>query len=672
MMLQDMIAAGGSTVRDPGVSQSFLKGTHSHLGSFDVEVVMPAKTRHLRTQTLAEGEVLQKDPALGDTSVLVCATMYNEPVDLFLQTLEGMAASIGHLRASNDGAQPNNIVLVFLVDGADKLHPSTREEMQRRGLLPRMEGPYPDDGGMTVHESVLLPVGPEGNARVMVAMKHMNGGKLDSHRWVLRSIAPGLNPMCWLQIDTGNVPSLATLSEISRLFAEDPSVAAVVPRVEVEPRGSNLNPLYLFQHVDFLWSRLLRLPAMDVMGYVDIVPGQMSATRWEWFNRDSGDGKTVADRYLEGLHATKPHDIVRFLTEDALIGFELMCAEGSDLRVVTSYRAMSQVEPCDTLPALLKQRRRWMNGGAVSTLYQAVNLKRYWKASNSGWFRKSRVCAVALWTAFTMLLALAFTPAAILGLVSLDASLVTALPAAAVAPYLLLVGIAAVCLVLPAVIAATPYLSRLTQQQTGIMLSAAGISTLLLFGISAIKIGLAAAFTIILPLTLVFLAVGAILGRRTLRVVLRSVWSLVFVMLPMGLMIQVYAVFNLHDATWGTKGISKLHASKADVDPASVTRGLRRFRNAVLAGFVAVAGLLALSFLEVPAFVLPVIGGVIALQILAYLPAVLKALTVRFGPVTDWFARVRAHRTVKEVFALRDRLGAGFAFRAPDDQGAAA
>ncbi|WP_310620750.1 glycosyltransferase family protein [Flexibacterium corallicola] len=607
-------------------NRNLLKGQFSRLGSFDVEVKEETKATLLRTQTLANEEIPYKDPDIGDVSVLACVTMYNEPSNLFEQTLEGMVASISYLGTSPATPKPENIILVFVVDGASKLAPSTRSFMKERGLLPEDEEIYPDDGGMTLYESVISHKDTSKNIWVSVALKHSNGGKLDSHRWILRSLAPGFSPLCWVQVDVGCVPSHEALEEISEQFTQDPTIAAVIPRVEVEPVGSMLDPLYAYQHIYFLLSYMVRLPALDVMGSIDLVPGQMSAMRWELFNQHTEDGHTVADRYLEGLYATSPYDIIRFTAEDALIGFELLCAERSDLRLETTYSAMSQVEPCEDLMTLLKQRRRWINGGILSKFYQVSHLPRYWRASHAKLDRKLRVTLTTLWMTFTSVLGLVVGPALIAGLVSFDILTAESFPTAIADPILLAVGLAALLLALPAVAAATPYIKRLTPRQVRVLMSAATLGNFALIAFSAFKLGLYTMLLTTMPMVLIFVGIGLLLGKRTLFVVLRSVWSYLFVLLPFNIMLQVYSVFNLHDASWGTKGIDKLQAKKIKVHPSVVASRLKRFRNIMLLGYTLTTILFASLIVVAPHAVIPLLALAGVLQILSYLPAVTKAV----------------------------------------------
>ncbi|WP_310620627.1 glycosyltransferase family 2 protein [Flexibacterium corallicola] len=606
----------------------FLKGKYSDLGSFDVEVLGRTEATFVQSTTLFEGEVVSKTPEAGKTNVLACVTMYNEPSDLFEQTLSGLAASIKHLQLSNDAIKSENIIIVFIVDGATKLHHSTRQMMVDRGLLPDNEVDYSAQNALTLYESVLTLEASCASLRIITSIKHTNGGKLDSHRWILRSIAPGIDPVCWLQIDVGNVPNPESLLEISKIFDKDPTIAAVVPRVELEPVGSIFDPLYAYQHADFIMSRLVRLPSLDILGYIDMIPGQMSATRWELFNQKTETGQTVADRYLEGLQATAPYDIIRFLTEDALIGFELMCSEKNSLRVVSSYKAMSQVEPCNTLETLLKQRKRWINGGSMSTWYQAVNLMRYWRASKAKLHRKLRFTFIALWTVLTSFLALIIGPAAIVGILALDISAAESLPAGATDPMLIIIGIAALCLVLPASLATTPYIARVKPLQVRTMLTFAAIGNIVLIGVSTFKLGLWAVLFATLPMVFLFIILGLILGRRTLRVVLRSVWSFVFLLLPVNLMLQIYAIFNLNNASWGTKGVNKPQSTMDDVKPEIVERQLRRFRDVALIGYCLLSSLLAVMIVAEPSYVIPIFVLVGTVQLLAYLAAITKALQV--------------------------------------------
>lgn len=557
------------------------------------------------------------------TELLICVTLYNESAELLATSLDSFGRCLDHMRAAGEADLAARTALCVIADGDSRMADDSRAMAVARGFMEAELPRAPDDEHMTVLRADVRGPGHRAEPdapRVYLGMKHRNLGKLDSHWWFFRKFAAACQPTLCVQTDAGTLLSDSALLEMWRIAHRDPSVGAIAPRIEVQPPHRRKDLLWSYQHGEFLLSRLISWPAEANLGYMTCVPGQLCALRWTALAAAGPDGRSALDRYFDGLSAEQPFETTRFLAEDRVLGFELMAGSRGDYHIHYAVDCVAETEACETLADLLKQRRRWINGAFTCRAYVQANLGRYLRTSTSGWWRKLRTVftggfALSLsnaWEWFSPLLLLTSLAGALRGAASLAARV--GWPACGVYGILASLWLAPSLLVLSGR-AHKVREADLQRLLGGTVLGSVGmlvLGALALPGVVLCGLALALAF---LPANALLNATALGKGVRTRY--LRTSAQYLLLSLPLSFALTLYAITNLHDASWGTKGLNKLQLG--GIDDASLERrerAFRRFRRGVVGTWIASNGLVVAGCLLWGAWVLFAVSNFLLLWML--------------------------------------------------------
>ncbi|OJA08104.1 chitin synthase 2 [Rhizopogon vesiculosus] len=150
-----------------------------------------------------------------------------------------------------------------------------------------------------------------------------------------------------------------------------------------------MSPLAASQNFEYKMSNILDKPLESVFGYISVLPGAFSAYRYKAL-LNGPDGKGPLASYFKGetLHgggATGAGLFERnmYLAEDRILCFEIVTKkrEGWILKYVKSAKAATDVPT--TVPEFISQRRRWLNGSLFASFHSTIFFYRIWTSGQN-------------------------------------------------------------------------------------------------------------------------------------------------------------------------------------------------------------------------------------------------------------------------------------------------
>ncbi|KAJ3072201.1 Chitin synthase, class 2 [Podochytrium sp. JEL0797] len=340
------------------------------------------------------------------TRLAVVATMYNEDDVLFSKSMSAIMDNIAYLCSGNClGWGPDSwkdIVVVIVSDGRAKVNQKTLDVLSVMGCymdgLPRASVNGKPVTGHFFEFSTQVRVDKNLVARfaddpakhqnivpvqTLFLLKEKNAKKINSHRWFFSAVCDQLDPDVCILIDVGTKPTKQSFYHLMRAFERDPNVAGACGEIAAElgPYMKNvLNPIVAVQNFEYKMSNILDKPLESVFGYISVLPGAFSAYR---FKALKGEPLKC---YFKGEqpHGTNVSEANMYLAEDRILCFELVMRSDSQnvLKYVKSAKAETDVP--SEFHDLIKQRRRWLNGSFFASVHAILNTGRIFKSGHTG------------------------------------------------------------------------------------------------------------------------------------------------------------------------------------------------------------------------------------------------------------------------------------------------
>lgn len=347
-----------------------------------------------------------------ETELFIVMTMYNEDEVLFVKTMNAVIKNIAHLCGRNKSKMwgPEGwkkIVVCVVSDGRNKVNKRTLQVLNLMGCY--QEGIAKDSVGgkdVTAHiyeytTSVIVTDTGEVSKgscpiQVLFCLKEQNKKKLNSHRWFFNAFAPLLKPNVCVLLDVGTKPTGTSIYELWKCFDKHSNVGGACGEICVDVgRGCGLllsSPLAASQNFEYKMSNILDKPLESVFGYISVLPGAFSAYRYRAL-LNGPDGKGPLASYFKGetMHGAGSDaglfERNMYLAEDRILCFEIVTKkrEGWILKYVKSAKASTDVPT--TVPEFISQRRRWLNGSLFASIHATVFFFRIW-SSGQNFFRK--------------------------------------------------------------------------------------------------------------------------------------------------------------------------------------------------------------------------------------------------------------------------------------------
>ncbi|KAF5368521.1 hypothetical protein D9758_002452 [Tetrapyrgos nigripes] len=347
------------------------------------------------------------------TELFIVMTMYNEDEILFCKTMNAVIKNIAHL-CSRDRSKMwgpegwKKVVVCVVSDGRSKINKRTLQVLSLMGCY--QEGIAKDSVGgkdVTAHifeytsNVIVTDTGEvsQGSCPVQIVfcLKEQNKKKLNSHRWFFNAFGPLIRPNVCVLLDVGTKPTGTSIYELWKCFDKHSNVGGACGEICVDTgRGCSLlltSPLAASQNFEYKMSNILDKPLESVFGYISVLPGAFSAYRYKAL-QNGPDGKGPLASYFKGetMHAGGANGAGLFernmyLAEDRILCFEIVTKkrEGWVLKYVKSAKAATDVPT--TVPEFISQRRRWLNGSLFASVHATVFWFRIW-TSGQNFFRK--------------------------------------------------------------------------------------------------------------------------------------------------------------------------------------------------------------------------------------------------------------------------------------------
>ncbi|TFK87587.1 glycosyltransferase family 2 protein [Polyporus arcularius HHB13444] len=346
------------------------------------------------------------------TELFIVMTMYNEDEVLFCRTMNAVLKNIAHLcsRTKSKMWGPDGwkkVVVCVVSDGRNKVNKRTLQVLTLMGCY--QEGIAKDSiGGKDVTAHIFeyttnVVVTDRGEVsqgacpvQVIFCLKEQNKKKLNSHRWFFNAFGPLIQPNVCILLDVGTKPTGTSIYELWKCFDKHSGVGGACGEICVDTgKACSLllkSPLAASQNFEYKMSNILDKPLESVFGYISVLPGAFSAYRYKAL-QNGPDGKGPLASYFKGedMHGGSSEaglfERNMYLAEDRILCFEIVTKkrEAWRLQYVKSAKAATDVPT--TVPEFISQRRRWLNGSLFASVHATVFWFRIW-TSGQGFFRK--------------------------------------------------------------------------------------------------------------------------------------------------------------------------------------------------------------------------------------------------------------------------------------------
>lgn len=362
----------------------------------------------------------------GSKDILTCMTVYNEPALAILISLYALIKNMINLSDHDNSLLANRTSVCIVVDGLENLSFSAMELFMKLGLynsyyFEENAEFYIIEKELEISELGKILSGINKNAGenklwinilndaldssnflddvfsnlnkhhhikldVILCIKKENKGKLDSHWWFFNIICDIIKPKYSIQMDTGTAPKQEAISQFYNYFEKKPKAGAAASMILIDEPKSPFNLLHLWQSGDFIYQRLFCWPAEVLVGYLTAIPGQFCFIRSEAFigkpnysSKKKETDNSPSENYFRGLKPLDPFQSIMFLAEDRILGFEIMSSKQNDWQLVNVPTAIAITDACNSFNELLQQRRRWYNSEFSCNLWMIVNIQNFIK-----------------------------------------------------------------------------------------------------------------------------------------------------------------------------------------------------------------------------------------------------------------------------------------------------
>ncbi|KAF8748992.1 Chitin synthase [Rhizoctonia solani] len=319
------------------------------------------------------------------TELFIVMTMYNEDEILFVKTMNAVIKNVAHLcgRSKSKTWGPEGwkkVVVCIVSDGRSKINQRTLKVIQLMGCY--QDGIAKDEvAGKDVTAHIFeytstVVVSDSGEVaqggvpiQLLFCLKEQNKKKLNSHRWFFNAFGPLIKPNVCILLDVGTKPTGTSIYELWKCFDRHPGVGGACGEYDLRRHGPKLFhppkiPLAASQNFEYKMSNILDKPLESVFGYISVLPGAFSAYRYKALL-----GKPL-EMYFKG---------------------ETMHGGGSDGAGCSSKKEAWNTQ----IAEFISQRRRWLNGSFFAALHATTFQHRIWTSGQN--FLRKIILQIEFW-----------------------------------------------------------------------------------------------------------------------------------------------------------------------------------------------------------------------------------------------------------------------------------
>ncbi|KAI0233008.1 hypothetical protein L0F63_004064, partial [Massospora cicadina] len=337
------------------------------------------------------------------TELFIVMTMYNEDEHLFVKTMRAVMKNVTHLCSRNRSRVWGDrgwekVVVCVVADGRTKIHPRTLKVLAAMGIYQDNISQTSVNGKpVTAHiyeyttqvmmDSDLKVKASQGETvpiQTIFCLKEKNAKKLNSHRWFFNAFGPVLSPNVCVLIDVGTKPTPTSIYHLWKAFDRNPNLGGACGEIYADlGRGGVklINPLVAAQNFEQTSGVRFRIHS--------VLPGAFSAYRYAALqNISPGVGPLASYFKGEQMHGEDSKSGIfeanMYLAEDRILCFELVAKR--NCRWVLKYvkSAAAETDVPDTLPELISQRRRWLNGSFFAAFFAIFHFYQLLSTSHTG------------------------------------------------------------------------------------------------------------------------------------------------------------------------------------------------------------------------------------------------------------------------------------------------
>ncbi|KAK3814262.1 MAG: chitin synthase 1 [Benniella sp.] len=347
-----------------------------------------------------------------ETELFIVVTMYNESVKLFAETMHGIMKNIRHLCSRNnsrtwgDGSW-QKIVVCIVADGRKKCDIQVYNYLAAMGVY--QEGVakrevngkevqahiYEYTTQVTIDPRMKIIASKSSDyvpVQMMFCLKEKNAKKLNSHRWFFNAFGSVIEPRVCVLLDVGTRPGPTSIYQLWKAFDLNSNVAGAcgeIKPVKGAAARNLLNPLVATQNFEYKMNNILDKPLESVIGYISVLPGAFSAYRYKALltsPETPNEGPLVS--YFKGEKPSPDSGIFdanMYLAEDRILCFELVAKRNCAWTLRYVKAAWAETDVPDTVPELISQRRRWLNGTFFVAIFSIVHFGKIYKSDHAYW-----------------------------------------------------------------------------------------------------------------------------------------------------------------------------------------------------------------------------------------------------------------------------------------------
>jgi chitin synthase len=188
---------------------------------------------------------------------------------------------------------------------------------------------------------------------LLIYIKEINKGKIDSHDFFYKKVIPIVNPEYLICLDIGTIIPNNTCKYLHNV-EDSKNIDAIITAIEIDVNFFDASEVVSYQIGEFIFGNIFISPSEILLNYVSVMPGQFYILLWKNVNKD------IINKYLEDIIApSSPLEHQISLAEDRRLCLGIL--QQNTKRIKYQKYAVAKTDPCLSFNEILSQRKRWIN-----------------------------------------------------------------------------------------------------------------------------------------------------------------------------------------------------------------------------------------------------------------------------------------------------------------------